>query len=69
MPVSVPEEISSFSKFVGKTPCWSTFIVELQPANSFKVKITRSTLSKKRRLHSYTETLTQVLSVHFSKNV
>ena len=36
MPASVPEEILSFSKFVGKTPCWSTFIVELQPANSFK---------------------------------
>ena len=72
MPVGVLEEISkSFkkvSKFAGKNPWWSPFIVKLRPVIAFKknkVKITRSNLSKR---DAYTETLTQVFSVNFEKN-
>ena len=73
LPVGVLEEISkSFkkvSKFAGKNPWWSPFIVKLRPVIAFKknkVKITRSNLSKR---DAYTETLTQVFSVNFEKNI
>ena len=57
--------LKNFSKFAGKSPCWSHFIVKLWPIIAFKKnKITRSTLSKR---DAYTETLTQFFSVNFEK--
>ena len=61
--------LNNFSKFAGKSPWWSPFIVKLRHVIAFKkknkVKITRSNLSKR---DAYTETLTQVFSVNFEKN-
>ena len=60
--------LKNFSKFAGKSPWWSPFIVKLRPVIAFKknvVKITRSNWSKR---DAYTETLTQVFSVNFEKN-
>ena len=53
--------LKNFSKFTGRNPCCSAFIVTLQPGIAYKkakVKVTRATLSKNRRLHrdSYTRT-------------
>ena len=54
--------LKNFSKLTGKSPCWSSFVVKLQPGRAYykkvKVKVTPSPLSKKRRLHrdSYTRT-------------
>ena len=59
--------LKNFSKSEGKSPCWSPFTVKLRPVIAFKknkVKITRSTLSKR---DPYTETFTQVLTVNFEK--
>ena len=59
--------LKKFSKFAGKSPWWSPFIVKLRPVIAFKknkVKITRSNLSKR---DAYMETLTQVFSVYFEK--
>ena len=47
--------LKNISKFTWKSPCWSPFIVKLLPGIAYmkkvKVKVTQSTLSKKRRLH------------------
>ena len=59
--------LKNFSKFAGKSPWWSPFIVKLQPVIALKknkAKITRSNLSKR---DAYTETFTQVFSVNFEK--
>ena len=61
--------LKNLSKFAGNSPCWSPFIVKLRPVIAFKknkVKITRSTLSKG---DTYTESLTQVLTVNFEKKL
>ena len=54
-----------FSKFAGKSPCWDPFIVKLQHVMSYKRLLGQ--LYKKR--DAYTETLTQLLSVNFEKNM
>ena len=59
--------LKNFSKFAGKSPCWSHFIVKLWPVIALKKnKITRSTLSKR---DAYTETLTELLTVNFEKKL
>ena len=62
MSVGFLEEIS---KFAGKSPCWDPFIVKLQHVMSYKRLLGQ--LYKKR--DAYTETLTQLLSVNFEKNM
>ena len=46
------KNLKNFSKLTGKSPCWSTFInscsLEYFIKQKPKVKVTRSTLSKKR---------------------
>ena len=46
----------NFSKLTGKNPCWSPFILKLQPGTAYQTKVqskghSGSTLSKKRPLH------------------
>ena len=53
--------LKNFSKFAGKSPCWSPFILKLQPAYKWLL----GQLYQKR--DAYTETLTQVLAVNFEK--
>ena len=53
--------LKNFSKFAEKSPCWSPFIVKLQPVIAFKEKQGKDysvNFIKKRRLHgdSYTST-------------
>ena len=60
--------IKNISKFSGKSPRWSPFIVKLRPVIAFKkskVKITQSNLSKR---DAYTKSLIQIFSVNFEKN-
>ena len=54
-----------FSKFAGKSPCWGPFIIKLQHVMSYKRLLGQ--LYQKR--DAYTETLTQLCSVNFEKNM
>ena len=57
--------LENLSKFAGKSPCWGPFIVKLQPVIAYKRLLGQ--LYQKR--DAYTETLTQILSVNFEKNI
>ena len=57
--------LKNLSKFAGKSPCWGPFIVKLQPVIAYKRLLGQ--LYQKR--DAYTETLTQILSVNFEKNI
>ena len=54
-----------FSKFAGKSPCWGPFIIKLQHVMFYKRLLGQ--LYQKR--DAYTETLTQLCSVNFEKNM
>ena len=54
-----------FSKFAEKNLCWGPFIVKLQHLMSYKILLGQ--LYQKR--DAYTETLTQLLSANFEKNM
>ena len=57
--------LKNLSKFAGKSRCWGPFIVKLQPVIAYKRLLGQ--LYQKR--DAYTETLTQLLSVNFEKNM
>ena len=57
--------LNFFSKFAVKSPCCGPFIVKLQHVMAYKRLLGQ--LYQKR--DSYTETLTQLLSVNFEKNM
>ena len=66
MPMSFLEEISNFfQNLQGKSTCWGPFIVKLEHVMSYKRLLGQ--LYQKRG--TYTETLTQLLSVNFEKNM
>ena len=57
--------LKKLSKFAGKSPCWGPSIVKLQHVMAYK----RSLGQLYQKRDAYTETLTQVLSVNFEKNM
>ena len=57
--------LNKFSKFAGKSACWGTFVVKLQRVIDYKGLIGQ--LYQKRDAN--TETVTQLLSVNFEKNM
>ena len=57
--------LKNLSKFAGKSPCWGPSIVKLQHVMAYK----RSLGQLYQKRDAYTETLTQVLSVNFKKNM
>ena len=60
--------LKNFSKFTGKSPWWSPFIVKLRPVIAFKKKQGKDYSVKLSKRDAYTETLTHVFSVNFEKN-
>ena len=57
--------LNFFSKFAVKSPCWGPLIIKLQHVMAYKRLLGQ--LSQKR--DAYTETLAQLLSVNFEKNM